>query len=163
MYKSENISINLAKTRSIPVKLKKICKLRINTNVSNPTIRFRNSTRRYTRGMTLTCNQSYFLNISKPGYIRKPISTFMRNSNTTITENLSANVIKPKYCNLTIQPNKRGVKVSITNILEKYKNRISLPCRRTYNIKVTKKGCTTRRFDTYLKNSEKILVDLKCR
>ena len=162
-YKSKKMSINLNQNQSIPIELKQICKLKINTNVSNATINFRNSTRRYTRGMTLTCNQSYFLRISKSGYRTEDISTLMRNSDTIIRVPLRPNVVRPRYCSLTIQPNKRGAKVYITNISETYRNGIKLTCGKTYNIKVTKRGCTTRRFSTTLTPNEKIPVNLKCR
>ena len=158
-YKSKHISFTLNRDKSINIKLKKICKLRINPNVSNATIKFTNG-RNYSRGMILTCNQSYFLNVSKPGYKTQRISTFMRNSKTDISVKLKRN--SPKMCKLTILPNKTGARVYITNIMAKYKKGIALPCGRKYNIKVTKRGCPTRRFTTTLTHNEKIHVNL-CR
>ena len=158
-YKSGSKSFTLNKNKSIKIKLTKICKLRINPNVSNATIKFTNG-RNYSRGMILTCNQSYFLNVSKPGYKTQRISTFMRNSKTNISVKLKRN--SPKMCKLTILPNKTGARVYITNIMAKYKKGIALPCGRKYNIKVTKRGCPTRRFTTTLTHNEKIPVNL-CR
>jgi len=68
---------------------------------------------------------------------------------------------KIRYCSLRIEPNIRGAHVYITNIMPKYKSRIKLPCGRTYNIKVTKKGYRTRRFSTHLLHNEAIPVNLR--
>ena len=122
----------------------------------------------------------YEVLVSRKGYISQPFSINLNKNKTKSIKlkrikktSLKKKVkqtkkIKPKkkrirYCTLRIAPNIQGTHIYITNIIPKYKSKINLPCGRTYNIKVTKRGYRTRRFSTHLLHNEAIPVNLRRR
>jgi len=147
--------------------------LKIGTEPKNANIKILNYYNpNYKWAMYLNYGEYSFV-VSKRGYYDKNITiklnkdlykkVILKRKNKVKSKIRHKKKRKIRYCTLRIKPNISGTTIKITNILPRYKPRILLPCRRTYNIKVMKRGYRTRRFSTHLQHNEAIPVNMRRR